>query len=173
MGVHVSNMAGGEMTFEYAFAQLMEIEGYYSNDPDDAGGETKYGISKAQYPDLDIKNLSYKDAQEIYRRDYWNKLQCDSFTDDVISWELFDFGVNAGIEKSARVLQEALNLMGYKVDVDRIIGPQTIHQTNIATVKYAKALINAVRGFQFMHYYGLVLRQPKYSKFIKGWLARI
>ena len=120
------------MNFEYAIAQLMEIEGYYSDDPDDMGGETKYGISQKAYPDIDIKALTFDDAKQIYKRDYWNKLQCDSFTDDVIAWELFDFGVNAGVKKSARILQEALNLIGYTTPVDYIIGPQTISRTNRA-----------------------------------------
>ena len=161
------------MNFEYAIAQLMEIEGYYSDDPDDAGGETKYGISKRAYPDVDIKNLTYDDAKKIYKRDYWNRLQCDAFEDDVIAWELFDFGVNAGVRKSARILQEALNLIGYSTPVDYLIGPLTIARTNAACHRYSKALIAAVKGFQFMHYYGLVLRNEKQRKFIRGWLARI
>ena len=43
-------------------------EGGYINHPDDPGGETNFGISKKQFPKLDIKNLTRKDAKEIYKR---------------------------------------------------------------------------------------------------------
>jgi hypothetical protein len=58
-------------------------EGGYSNDPRDhgnwTGGKqgvgvlkgTKYGISAASYPGLDIENLTMQQADDIYYRDYW------------------------------------------------------------------------------------------------------
>ena len=45
--------------------------GGYTNDPVDAGGETKWGISKRANPDVDIKNLTKEEAIEIYARKYW------------------------------------------------------------------------------------------------------
>ena len=44
--------------FDKYFEELIGHEGGYVNDPDDRGGETKYGISKLSYPSLDIKNLT-------------------------------------------------------------------------------------------------------------------
>ena len=38
--------------------RLIEREGGYVNHPLDPGGETKYGITKRSYPDLDIQGLS-------------------------------------------------------------------------------------------------------------------
>ena len=49
---------------------LIEREGGYVNDPDDPGGETKFGISKRAYPHLDIKNLTEEHAADIYYNDY-------------------------------------------------------------------------------------------------------
>ncbi len=58
------------------FATIMQFvfkwEGGYVNDPNDPGGETNYGISKRSYPFVDIKNLTKQQAQEIYKKDYWN-----------------------------------------------------------------------------------------------------
>ena len=48
------------------------------NDPHDAGGETNFGISKRQYPNLDIKNLTKQQAADIYKRDYYAKVKGDS-----------------------------------------------------------------------------------------------
>jgi len=53
--------------------------GRYTNIPADAGGETKYGISKRAHPKLDIKNLSLADAYAIYAGEYWNFNRLDSY----------------------------------------------------------------------------------------------
>ena len=52
-------------TFEEIIEIVLEHEGGYVNDPDDAGGETKYGIAKRWYPDVDIKNLTKEQAKKI------------------------------------------------------------------------------------------------------------
>ena len=52
--------------FKLAIPRVITNEGGYVNDPDDPGGETKYGISKRSYPALDIKNLTVEQATAIY-----------------------------------------------------------------------------------------------------------
>jgi lysozyme family protein len=56
---------------------LMGAEGGYVNDKLDRGGETKYGISKKSYPNVDIVNLTKEEAAEIYRKDYWIRSGAD------------------------------------------------------------------------------------------------
>ena len=51
-------------TFDEIIEKVLEHEGGYVNDPDDLGGETKYGITKRFYPDVDIKNLTIDGAKE-------------------------------------------------------------------------------------------------------------
>ena len=57
------------MTFEEAMTFVLHYEGGYVNNPHDPGGETNYGISKRQYPDLDIQAITPSQALGIYRRD--------------------------------------------------------------------------------------------------------
>ncbi len=64
--------------WEKAISFVLKWEGGYSNDPYDSGGETKYGISKRSYPNLDIKNLTLEQAKEIYKRNYWDKIDGDN-----------------------------------------------------------------------------------------------
>ena len=59
--------------FKDGIIQVLHHEGGYVNDPQDPGGETKFGISKRAYPNVDIKNLSRKQAIKIYYDDYWIK----------------------------------------------------------------------------------------------------
>ena len=81
--------------FDRAFAIVVGIEGGYVNDPKDPGGETKYGISKRQYPNIDIKNLSLQQARDIYQRDYWNTHGLDSLEYGK-ALLVFDTAVNGG-----------------------------------------------------------------------------
>jgi lysozyme family protein len=89
-----------------ALAFVFRWEGGYVDDPRDPGGETKYGISKRSYPDVDIKNLTREKAAEIYKRDYWAKVGGDSlpFPFDVLA---FDSAVNCGPGRALKWLGEA------------------------------------------------------------------
>lgn len=81
--------------FDAAFQIVVGIEAGYVNDPDDPGGETKYGISKRSYPNVDIPQLTLEEAKQIYKRDFWDHINLDSQP-----WELaliaFDCEVNQG-----------------------------------------------------------------------------
>lgn len=95
------------MDFDGAFDRLMGHEGGYTTGIDDPGGETKWGISKRTYPTLDIKNLSRDDAKAIYLRDFWTPL--DGLPESV-TFQLFDFAVNSGIQTAIRKLQSAIGV---------------------------------------------------------------
>ena len=106
--------------FEQCFKQLIHHEGGYVNDPKDPGGETKYGISKRSYPDVDIAALTLEQAQAIYLRDYWMRARCDELP-PAIAFLVFDCAVNSGIGQAIRFLQRAVGVAD-----DGLIGPMTI-----------------------------------------------
>src|SRR5690606_8388459 len=85
----------GKSDFDQAVEFVLQVEGGYSNHPKDRGGETRWGISKASFPDLDIKNLTVSQAKEIYRQHYWNRCRCDEVAPP-INAVLFDAAVNHG-----------------------------------------------------------------------------
>lgn len=64
--------------FQAACQFTLKWEAGYVNNPNDPGGETNYGISKRQYPDVNIKNLTLADAMVIYKRDYWDAHDLDT-----------------------------------------------------------------------------------------------
>lgn len=84
-------------------------EGQYSNDVNDPGGETNWGISKRAYPLLNIKQLTREDALGIYYRDFWLKLPVESSTDGAL-YQLLDSAVNSGIVQTFRFLQRAVGV---------------------------------------------------------------
>ena len=93
------------MNFDTAFSRLIDSEGGYVNNPADPGGETKFGISKRSYPDVDIANLTLDGAKAIYLRDFWNPL---GDAHPAIKFQCFDFAVNSGIGTAIRKLQLAV-----------------------------------------------------------------
>lgn len=95
------------MTFDDIFDRLIGHEGGYVNDPNDPGGETNWGISKRSYPNVDIKNLTRDQAKEIYRRDFWDRIDGEGLQDGV-AFQVLDFAVNSGIETAIRALQRAV-----------------------------------------------------------------
>ena len=92
--------------FDKAYAFTKKWEGGYVFDPDDPGGETKFGISKRAYPNEDITNLTEDRAKELYKRDYWDVLNCDS-RDVGLGMAIFDTAVNCGVARVAIWLTDA------------------------------------------------------------------
>lgn len=97
------------MNFDTAFDRLMGHEGGYVNDPDDPGGETKWGVSKRSYPNEDIPNMTKEKAKVIFRRDFWDQIQADKVFDGV-AWQLSDFAYNSGPRNAIRAYQRALGV---------------------------------------------------------------
>jgi len=159
-------------TFNKAFELLLQFEGGYVNDPDDPGGETKFGISKSEYPDLDIKNLTVEQAKEIYWRDYWLKAKCpdlEAYHPKLAIYH-FDTAVNTGIRTAGRILQRAVNKQGFRLYIDGIVGPitvSTIRKCHIGTLLRDYLL-------QRVEYYTKIADKNKdLRKFFRGWINRV
>ena len=167
--------------FNKAFEETVGIEGGYVNDPLDSGGETKFGITKTQYPNLDIKDLTIEKAKEIYKEDYWDirRLRLDNvahYSNDKIAIELFDTAVNLGQPTAANILQESLNLLNRNEEdfddliVDGFIGPKCL--TALEKVNLG-ALLKTLNGIQFCRYKEQVEHKPEKEKWFNGWLRRV
>jgi len=162
--------------FDKAFDFVIRLEGEnYVNDPADYGGESKYGISKRYYPEYDIKNLTLDQAKEIYWRDYWHKMLLEQLGDDDFAEEMFEQGINMGRQQAVRHAQMSVNLVVTKdsVDVDGVIGPQTVGAINGIGQARRMAFLQCMKGFQFVRYLEIVKNNPTQKKFFVGWLRRV
>lgn len=155
--------------FDRFFDRLMKEEGGLSNDPDDSGGLTKYGISKAAYPHVDIISLTLDQAKAIYKRDYHDPLNIDQIRNDQIAYTAFDIAVNCGVGMAGRLVQSALNNAGKAVAVDGQIGPKTIEAANSCDASFLLFVLICLRVEYYLH---IVERIPKNAKFLEGWLRR-
>jgi lysozyme family protein len=156
--------------FDEAFKIVVANEGGYVNDKNDIGGETKYGISKRAYPQLDIQNLTIEKAKEIYKQNYWNKCRCDDIKSDKLATQVFDIAVNCGVRAAGLMLQRAINMTSkVKTNVDGIIGLKTLANVNVSD---ARVLNNNVVMTRINYYQDIVKRNPLQGRFLNGWINR-
>lgn len=160
-----------EARFRQAVEFVLAHEGGLSEDPDDPGGVTKYGISARSYLQLGpdgIRRLTREDAIAIYRRDWWDRYGYAKLPDPIAT-KVFDLSVNMGAGAAHRRLQEALRACGYPVAVDGVIGPQTLSAAQKAD---PKRLMSELMAAAALYYVELVLDDPKRRKYLRGWLRR-
>jgi lysozyme family protein len=136
----------------------------YVNDPEDAGGETKYGVAKNGNPDVDITTLNLAGAMDIYNERYWGAGHNDKLPGAVAIIH-FDGCVNHGIGRANKFLQTAAD-----VTADGVIGDGTL--AAIAN-KTQEELINGIADQREAFYHSIVANKPTQAKFLAGWLARI
>lgn len=148
------------MNFDKAFEQLLGHEGGYSNNPSDPGGETNWGISKRNYPNVNITSLTQEQAKVIYRRDYWLACHLDKLPDEVV-FDVFDGAVNSGVSQSIKWLQAAA-----MVPQDGVIGTLTLKACGVLPGYVLHARYNGHR-LEFM------TRLKTWPVFSGGWARRI
>ena len=150
--------------FNEIIKHVLDHEGGYVNDPKDLGGETKYGITKRFYPELNIKELTIEKAKEIYKKDYWDKNRVESLPQEL--WHIFfDMCVNMGRRTAVKVLQRAAVNKGKDIEVDGGLGP--------ATIEALKGVeLDRVRAYRVKFYVDLITSKPEQEKFFLGWFRR-
>jgi len=150
--------------FDKAFDLLIGNEGGYVNNPADTGGETNWGITRAVAVDNgytgSMKLMTKETAKQIYKKMYWDKLQCDQLG-FVVAFQLFDAGVNHGNSQAVKFLQRAISVVD-----DGVIGAKTIAATNSLDDLQIVMLFNAER----IEFYSSL---KTFSTFGKGWVRRV
>lgn len=148
-------------------------EGGYSDHPSDPGGATNFGITLETLSDwrgkaqtkADVKALSYDEALKIFRAKYWTPLRCDRMP-VAIALMTYNAGVNSGISRGARFLQECLNKQGAGLEVDGSVGPLTLAAA-------AKADVRRVVDDYAAAYEAFYRSLKTFPTFGKGWLNRL
>ncbi|KKL55095.1 hypothetical protein LCGC14_2258840 [marine sediment metagenome] len=159
-------------SFDKAIPTILKHEGGYVNDPKDPGGETNFGISKRQYPHLDIKALTEDGVVIIYHRDYWLPIY-DALYNQALATKVFDLAVNMGHKAAHRLLQKSLRKfksdLEERIKIDGILGPKTLQATNIVA---QTLLLRELRIQAAVYYVNLIVRKPGLVRFAYNWMRR-
>ncbi|RAI37536.1 hypothetical protein CH338_15780 [Rhodoplanes elegans] len=119
-----------KQNFGKALERVLVYEGGYSNHPRDPGGPTNKGIIQRVYDGYrrgrgeaprSVRELTRDELVEIYRRQYWDRIQGDRLPAGV-DIVVFDGAVNSGFSQSTKWLQRALGL----ARVDGELGEATL-----------------------------------------------
>lgn len=97
--------------YQDCLTRLLKDEGGYSNNKNDSGGPTNFGITIADYrlyinkqgQAIDVKNMTVDQAKTIYKAKYWDALNCDTLSSGV-DYTVFDYAVNSGIGRPRKAL---------------------------------------------------------------------
>lgn len=149
-----------------AFDLLIYNEGGFVDNPNDAGGATKYGISQRSYPDVDIANLTLEEAKEIYKRDYWRPSGADRFM-TCKAVQVFDAAVMEGVHTAVKRAQSVVNqITRHNIAEDGIVGPNTLQAVQNANAaefayRYADARLDYLQQLDDWLHFG------------EGWQTRV
>jgi lysozyme family protein len=132
------------------------------DDPSDAGGLSRYGISQRSYPAENIRELTEDRAKFLYKRDFW---KYDDVLDQPLANKIFDMAVNMG-HMGIIILQR---LVFKTLSPDGIWGCETCDCVNRMD---AGTLLTQYRLALSEHYKKIVANNPEDVKFLDGWLRR-
>jgi lysozyme family protein len=153
-----------------ALKHVLVHEGGYVNHPDDPGGETNRGVTKAVYdgyrrrvgkPVQSVRYISDQEVEEIYRVQYWNRVRADELPRGV-DYVVFDGAVNSGPTQSIKWLQRALG-----VQVDGMMGEATMGALDLVSDHDALIADICARRMAFLQ------QLRTWGTFGKGWTSRV
>lgn len=170
--------------------QILSHKGGFSDDPDDPGGPTNFGITLAAQRNAgrdldgdgdidreDVLRLTRAIVIEIFEEDYYRAPRIDLLP-EALQPVVYDMQVNAGAQ-AIILLQRLLRDMGFDIVVDGVIGPITARAAQAASSRNERALIDAYAIARRNFYYSLGYRRPSLRKFARkrdggkgGWITR-
>lgn len=150
------------MTYSKSFTDSVNntlgYEGGLTQDPNDPGGTTNWGISQRSYPKLNIANLTKEQAIDIYHSDFWVPIKGDSMP-ECLAMNVFDCAVNCGVGEAIKMMQGSLGVIR-----DGNIGDRTLAAMAIATPRTAQVFENA----RELYYESLA----QFNLYGSTWIAR-
>lgn len=166
-------------------ASVILVEGGYTDDVNDPGGKTKYGITENVAREYgytgEMKDLTLQQANEIYSTLYVKDPGFDKFIEinPAIAHKLIDAGVNVGTTRVTLWLQYSLNSFSRNgrdyphIRADGVIGPATINAYKALEAKRGKVLacslvLKSLDSYQSSYYISL----DRYNNYLVGWMDK-
>ncbi len=179
--------------FSYAYAFTAKAEGGFSDEKNDRGGATGYGVSLAFLTQLaassrdyaklqelgvvlpvtreSVVSLTAEQARDILKYEFWDKPEFEDFPKRVACC-LFDMAVNHGTSRAVKLAQRGYNAtigaFGAKLVVDGVIGLQT---TN-ALMQESNILLSNIIEARWAFYEAIMKNDPSQEVFRNGWRNR-
>lgn len=154
--------AKSDPAFEKTMITTFRAEGGCVNDPDDSGGYTCYGISQNNNPDVNVRNITRADAEQIAHRKYYTQYGIEKLPDYIRS-DVFTFGWGCGPVTGIHKLCRVLGLPERNKIDDEIVN---------AVENYSGDLHNDYVDALQQHYIA-VSKKNNNQKYLNGWMNRV
>lgn len=187
--------------FVPALMETYGIEGIYSIDPDDSGGETVFGVARKKWPDLELwetvdfitgRTLAEKkkankstvnqllannsklqeQLKEFYSKEFWDKFHLDEFP-QILCNEIFEQSVNIGVKQCTKHIQRTLNILNRNETAWGDIEDDGLFGDG--TLKALRAGVEKDLKYVVKilnMYQGAFYLELKNEKYIRGWSTR-
>lgn len=162
--------------FDNAFNLTMQNEGGFvlHKVEGDNGGWTFAGIAENFWPNWAgwpiVRECGEQDprltplVKQFYREHFWNKMKGDDICEQETAFNIFDFGVNAGMKTSIKIAQQIAGVIA-----DGVIGPKSLEALNAIPGKDFDYMMFAMK---MERYSRIVKANRSQSKFLLGWTIR-
>ena len=174
--------------FEPAVNYVLAQEGGLSENPNDSGGITNFGISLRFLRTIEperlrrygifeevneetIRGLVLDQAKFIYRGEFWDEAPFQEIECQKVCTYLFDMCVNLGVSQAVKLLQRSICAASHDRSLcrdDGLLGVGTIGYVNY----FGEQLVPILMGLRAEFYRALVAAHPHQSVNLKGWLNR-
>ena len=148
--------------FEKAMITTFRTEGECSNDPDDSGGYTCYGISQKNNPEIDVSKITRADAEDIAYRKYYTQYNINKLPDNSRG-NVFMLGWAGGPSTGIRKFCKFLGISERNTVDDSVVN---------AAANYSGDIHNDFLDAQQQFYIDVAKRNNN-QKFLKGWMNRV
>lgn len=152
---------------------IIRREGGYTDNPNDRGKATNFGITMATLAawrgapvtEVDVSLLTESEARSIYIKRYFQDPGFDKVLGEDLQAILLDSAVNHGPKQAVKLLQRALG-----VNDDGKLGP-----VSLAAVPHIdqRRMVLKVLAQRVRLYGSIITHDPSQAVFAKGWSSRV
>jgi lysozyme family protein len=167
-------------TVDEMLETILRHEGGYVDDPTDRGGATNMGITQQTLSEWrgrpvtkeEVRALTKEEAKAIYRSRYFSGPKIDALA-AAVQPLAFDMCINHGPGGAIRLIQTALQKMGYPCEVDGGVGPNTCGCLDDAIADHGwETVNNNIVDERAAFYQRIVENDQSQRRFLRGWLNR-
>ena len=159
--------------FEKFLDYIFEVEGGFTDDENDRGGATNFGITEEEAREFgytgDMRNLTKDFAKNIYLKKYYLGNKLDKVINNKVALSIFDWAVNSG-RRGIKKAQIVANKFGANLIIDGIIGNKTLEAINSIN---PEAFLEEYHELQRAFYKNLAAKDSTQESFLEGWLNRV
>lgn len=156
-------------TYEQVMRWVVVSEGGWVNDPDDAGGETNYGVTHKTYDawrksqglhTRSVKQITQTEVARIYKANYADMVRYDELPAGV-DYAVLDFAINSGVSRAVKFVQRIVG-----TQQDGIMGSKTLSAVDAYD---AQKLITELCEARWT----FMKRLREWDTFGRGWTRRV